>query len=272
VQVRGKGDETDSTASAGRPAMGWRRPRPAHVAALGVFSLAGLLFATSAEIARGTDLRPGARTDLPDLIRGEQARVEEQSREVAELQSTVAELTADARGDAADGEQERLDELALAAGLQPVEGPGLRITLSDSPLRLGDPALPDDTEPDDLVVHQQDLQGVVNALWAGGAEAMQLMDQRVISTSAVRCVGNTLILQGRVYSPPYVVTAIGPQEEMQAAVDASEAVSLYRQYVELVRLGYEEEELGEVTLPAYEGGLRLLNATPGDGDAGEDEG
>ena len=42
-----------------------------------------------------------------------------------------------------------------------------------------------------------------------------LMDQRVISTSAVRCVGNTLILQGRVYSPPYVITAIGNQTDLR---------------------------------------------------------
>ena len=62
---------------------------------------------------------------------------------------------------------------------------------------------------DDVVVHQQDVQGVVNALWRGGAEAMMVMDQRIISTSAVRCVGNTLILQGRVYSPPFTVTATG---------------------------------------------------------------
>lgn len=42
---------------------------------------------------------------------------------------------------------------------------------------------------EDIVVHQQDVENVVNALWAAGAEAMMLMDQRVISTSAVRCVG-----------------------------------------------------------------------------------
>ena len=67
--------------------------------------------------------------------------------------------------------------------------------------------MPAGADPDDYVIHQQDVQSVVNALWAGGAEAMMLQDQRVISTSAVRCVGNTLILQGRVYSPPYVITA-----------------------------------------------------------------
>lgn len=235
---------------------------------MAVFSLAGLLFATSAEVARGTDLRPGSRSDLPELIRAEQGRVAGQSREVARLREQVAGLTAtvgggDGTGDGAGPDAQRLEELSRAAGLQAMEGPALRVALGDSPLRLGDPALPDDTEPDDLVVHQQDLQAVVNALWAGGAEAMQLMDQRVISTSAVRCVGNTLILQGRVYSPPYVVTAIGPVDAMRSALDASAGVSLYRDYVDLVRLEYDVEETGTTMVPGYEGALELLSASAG---------
>ena len=96
----------------------------------------------------------------------------------------------------------------------------MSVTLADAP-RSADRLLPEGTSPDDVVVHQQDVQGVVNALWAGGAEAMQIMDQRVIATSAVRCVGNTLILQGRVYSPPYTITAIGDPERLSQALDDS---------------------------------------------------
>ena len=88
----------------------------------------------------------------------------------------------------------------VEGGLVPVVGPGpdrgARRRAPDQPRRDG-------VSPDVLVVHQQDLQAVMNALWAGGAEAMSLMDQRVISTSAFQCVGNVLSLHGRVYSPPY---------------------------------------------------------------------
>ena len=70
---------------------------------------------------------------------------------------------------------------------------------------------------------------MVNALWAGGAEAMMLMDQRVISTSAVRCVGNTLLLQGRVYSPPFRITAIGDPSPAAARRSTSPPqVRIYR--------------------------------------------
>ena len=110
------------------------------------------------------------------------------------------------------------------------------------------------------MVHQQDVQAVVNALWAGGAEAMQLMDQRVISTSAVRCVGNTLILQGRVYSPPYTITAVGDPDGCATPSTTVRSVQLYRQYVDLVGLGYATDELDDVTCPATTGRLDLLHA------------
>ncbi|MGH8895179.1 MAG: DUF881 domain-containing protein, partial [Actinomycetes bacterium] len=137
--------------------------------------------------------------------------------------------------------------------------PGLRVVLADAP-RSADRVLPEDARPDDLVVHQQDVQAVVNALWAGGAEAMRIMDQRIITTSAVRCVGNTLILQGRVYSPPYEITAIGDPERLRLALDTSEGVTLYRFYVERFGLVYETEDRTSVRLPAYDGSLDLLYA------------
>jgi uncharacterized protein YlxW (UPF0749 family) len=101
---------------------------------------------------------------------------------------------------------------------------------------------------------------VVNALWAGGAEAMMLQDQRVISTSAVRCVGNTLILQGRVYSPPYKVTVIGNVAGMKAAIASSPQIAYYLEYVASLRLGWSVEKFDRIKMPAYTGSLALSHA------------
>jgi uncharacterized protein YlxW (UPF0749 family) len=223
--------------------------------------LAGLLFASGAVAARGGDLRGGERTELADLIREQNREVERLSLQVNELRTEVDQISADeAVGNAGLAEvQERSAEVADSAGLVPMRGPALEVTLDDAP-RADDGSLPPDANPDDLVVHQQDVQAVVNAMWAGGAEAMKLMDQRVISTSAVRCVGNTLILQGRVYSPPYVVTAIGDVAGMRSALDASPEVQLYRDYVSSFGLVYEVRELRNPLIPAYEGGLGLRHA------------
>jgi uncharacterized protein YlxW (UPF0749 family) len=140
-----------------------------------------------------------------------------------------------------------------------VTGPAVRVRLDDAKLVSGE--VPAGADPDDYVIHQQDVQAVVNALWAGGAEAMMLQDQRVISTSAVRCVGNTLILQGRVYSPPYVITAMGDTAAMQQALATDPDVENLRQWSVAVGLGYDVSVPGQQTFPAYSGSIVPEHAT-----------
>ena len=225
-----------------------------------VLALAGVLFATSAGASRGRDLR-GDRGNLPDLIRAEEGRLADVTERIEGLRADIQAATDAAanRDDRIGAVSKQADALAFAAGVGPVTGPGLTVTLADAP-RQADRLLPDGASPDDLVVHQQDVQAVVNALWAGGAEALQIMDQRVISTSAVRCVGNTLILQGRVYSPPYVVRAIGDPDRLELALDSSVNVQLYRFYVERFGLVYRTHENTNLRLPGFEGSLDLLYA------------
>jgi len=225
--------------------------------------MAGVLFATSAGTAAGTDLR-NEGPDLAGLVRQESAQLNDQGARVSELRAEVDALSAQVDDISVRRLQDRAGALAVPAHVAPVSGPAVTVTLDDAP---ADRPLPPQAGPDDLVVHQQDVQAVVNALWAGGAEAMMLMDQRVISTSAVRCVGTTLHLQGRVYSPPYTITAIGDAAALQRSLDASAEVALYREYVQAYDLGYGVEESGRVELPAYEGPLTLQHArTPVDTD------
>jgi uncharacterized protein YlxW (UPF0749 family) len=99
-------------------------------------------------------------------------------------------------------------------------------------------------------------------LWSAGAEGIQMQDQRIIGTSAPRCVGNTLLLNGRTYSPPYVVTAIGDTAAMQAALAASPLVTLYEQYVVRFSLGYTEEPRSEVELVGHTEPVRMQFAKP----------
>ena len=229
----------DDTTRRRRPlAFLQRRPSRWSLLVPVVAVLAGLLFATSSSLAQGTNIRSAA-TGLPDLIRSQTYRNAQQARTVEQLRAEVEQLTA---------EQEPNDvalralvaetaKVARPAGLTDVRGSGLRVELNDAGLRADQ--IPEPFTVDDIVVHQQDVQAVVNALWQGGAEAMMIQDQRVVTTSAVRCVGNTLILQGRVYSPPYVVRAIGDPDRMRAALDSSEQVRIYQEYVAAVGLGYD---------------------------------
>ncbi len=216
--------------------------------------VAGTLFASSVRASQGEDLRTD-QAQLPDLIRAQNRTNESRNAQLDDLQGQVDQATAGlAPGDLQTQKLERqANELAATAGRTAVRGPALRVTLDDAKLAGGE--VPAGADPDDYVIHQQDVQSVVNALWQGGAEAMMLQDQRVVSTSAVRCVGNTLILQGRVYSPPYVITAIGDRDAMRRSLDTDPAVANLRDWSIAVGLGYDVKNAGRQTFPAYSGSI-----------------
>ena len=230
----------------------WRALVPA------IALVAGMLFATSAETAQGSDLRSGRRVELAQLVTAQEKTVLEADHRVVTLQGDVEVLEKSAAVGNADVGTVRAqgDRLRPSVGLTAVRGGGLTVVLNDAP-RQADGSLPEDARPDDVIVHQQDVQSVANALWAGGADAMMVMGQRLVATGAVRCVGNTLLLYGRTYSPPFSITAIGDPGRLRRALDVEPGVILYREAVAYFGLGYEVKDEHDVTLPAYEGPLRL---------------
>jgi uncharacterized protein YlxW (UPF0749 family) len=224
--------------------------------------LAGTLFVASASTARGTSLREQGRTQITELITAEQRRGHRERAEYRRLRDQIDRISREAgRHDArVKSAREEADRLAAGAGFTPVTGRAVRVSLDDAPPPESD-GPPHGVHPDDLVVHQGDVQAVVNALWAGGAAAMQIMDQRVIATSAVRCVGNTLILQGVVYSPPFRITAVGDPNRLRAALGASPEIAVYRKYVRAYGLGYSVRTVERATLPPYTGNVAMKHAT-----------
>ncbi|MBV7412452.1 DUF881 domain-containing protein [Dermabacteraceae bacterium TAE3-ERU27] len=228
-----------------------------RAAATGTVMLAsGLLFSTSARLSRGSNLRNDSG-QITDLLHQQDEDASKLTKEITARRARIEELTNQQRGQADPRLKQQLASSEAAAGMSEVSGPGLVVTLTDAPTSALT-TVPN-VQPNDLVVHQQDLEGYINALWSGGAEAMMLQDQRVIATSAFRCVGNTLLLQGRVYSPPFKVSVIGPVEAMLAALEASAPVSNYRKWVNYVGLGESIERKNRIALPAYTGAVTLTS-------------
>ncbi|MER6688760.1 DUF881 domain-containing protein [Streptomyces minutiscleroticus] len=248
---------------AGSSPVRTRRFRPVRILTAAVFALAGLIFFTSFNTAKGTNIRTDTSLlKLSDLIHERSHKNGTLDESNAALRDDIEALAGRDNG-STEAEAAELAALEKNAGTEELKGEALTVTLDDAPpdatAKL--PGYPE-PQPDYLVIHQQDLQAVVNALWQGGAEGIRVMDQRLISTSAVRCVGNTLILQGRVYSPPYKITAIGDQEKLRKALTASPAIQNYMLYVNVYGLGWKVEDEGTVTLPGYTGTVDLHYAEP----------
>ncbi len=239
-----------------RARSAWRFGVPAVCVA------AGLLLGATHSVSGGDEIRRSDAPRLVDLVRETQQSVD---RLTAERDAMVGEID-NHHGDSPGTDAalaaitRRADVLAAQLGLTPLRGPGLVVTLNDAQ-RDAQGRFPRDASPDDLVVHQQDIEAVLNALWSAGAEGIQMQDQRIIATSAPRCVGNTLLLNGRTYSPPYVISAIGDAAAMQEALSEAPMVSLYKQYAVRFGLGYTEESR-EVELAGYVPPVRMKFAQP----------
>jgi uncharacterized protein YlxW (UPF0749 family) len=223
--------------------------------------LAGLLLAATHGVSGGAEIRRSDAPRLVDLVREAQLSVNQLTAERDQLANEIDSTHLRSSDAALSAMLRRSAELAGEADMDPVHGPGLVVTLQDAQ-RDANGRFPRDASPDDLVVHQQDIQAVLNALWSAGAEAIQMQDQRIIATSVPRCVGNTLLLNGRTYSPPYRVTAIGDAAAMQAALAAAPLVILYKQYVVRFGLGYTEQVSTDVHIAGHTEPVRMHSAEP----------
>lgn len=224
-----------------------------HGGAVLVLGMAGLLIAAGISSADTSDVEAARGTDLAGLVSIETDRVAALEQRVQDLDAEVDGLAESSADNPVRAVQDRVRQQADMAGFSQVEGPGVTVSLDDAPVPDDLTDLPEGTTPDDFVVHQQDVEAVVNALWTGGAEAMTIMDRRITSVSAVRCVGNVIILDGEVFSPPFTITAIGSPARLVDALDTSSGVQIYRQWADYIGLGFDITEHESVELPAATG-------------------
>ena len=241
-----------------RRSLAWRVGTPV------VAILSGALFVVSAADSRGTDLRPGRYTDLAGLVQAEADDYDDVRNHLQDLEDQVDTLTSDVHSYRVARARAEFDRLKDPAGLEARSGPGVSITLTDAPDDLLDEATAHDVKVAQLVVHQQDIQAVVNALWAGGATAVTIAGQRVITTTGIKCEGNAVQLQGVPYPQPYVIEAVGDPGALSAAIDADPLVTGYRADAAnpYIQIGWDLRTEEHVEAPAYDGLLDLRYAQP----------
>jgi uncharacterized protein YlxW (UPF0749 family) len=249
-----------------RSTTAWRLGTPL------VVTVVGALFVVSATNSQGTDLRPGRYTDLASLTEAESRSYEHLQGEATHLGTEVDRLTRDVDDERVRRAGRKAAALRSSAGLEAVSGPGVRIVLSDAPEDVLEAALADadgddpaaDVNLQPLVVHQQDIQAVVNALWVGGARAVTVQGQRIVTTTGIKCTGSAVQLQGVPYPQPYTIEAVGDPADLVAAIDGDAWTSGFRADAARpeVGVGWELGEQDRVEAPAYDGLLDIELARP----------
>jgi uncharacterized protein YlxW (UPF0749 family) len=153
---------------------------------------------------------------------------------------------------------ERFREAALLAGLRGVKGRGIILHLAE----VGDIS-PSSSDMSLYLIHQEDLLNITNELWAAGAEAMAIGSgnklERIVTTTAIRCVGPVVQVNNQSMAPPYEILAIGDPQQLRDALQMPGGVLQPLKYFQIT---YFIEEKDEIILPPYSGVISTTYTQP----------
>ena len=139
------------------------------------------------------------------------------------------------------------------AGTTAVKGPGVIVSIEDSKKIISNS---DNTNL--YIIHDEDILKVINELRAAGAEAISLNDQRLISTSEIRCAGPTISVNNTRVAAPFVIKAIGNAKSMEDAIKmrggVAETLSVWGIQVDI-------KKDNNIVIPAYKGATEFKYVT-----------
>ena len=209
---------------------------------------------------------PTTAAQLPNSPDQVSRTIQQLELEQQELKHTILSLRQklDARQKDASGNtlmlQEVRAELALQkmrAGLTNIRGPGIQVVLDDGPR-------PDrGSETNGTLVHDYDLRDVVNLLWMAGAEAISINGERIVASTAIYCVGSTVMVNDTRMSPPYQVNAIGDPLRLQDHLNNPGYLNDIKSRKERFAIKFELFRIETMTILAFRGSLPQRFAQPG---------
>jgi len=178
----------------------------------------------SVTVNNATESQQNLRVDelLGDLKK-EREKTEDLEKQLDAYRNDIAQYRKDAEQHSGYSKflSEQLKRAELMAGFVDVQGPGITISLSDMGNRKAANTI---LSANETLIHDEDIRRIINELCAAGAEAICVNDSRIISTSAVRCVGPTILVNDTKMAPPYIIKAIGNADQLSAAMNLNGGV------------------------------------------------
>ena len=230
-------------------------PRATLIAAFVILGIAlAAAYNTLAAADSGASERGEGLAQIVRVMEDERGALEEGLADLRERVARIEERAAEEAGMAESFGRE-LDEARAAAGLTGVRGSGVVVDLADAE------SVPAGQDPTSGIIHDFDVRSVVNALFARGAEAVSVNGERVVATTAIRCAGNTILVNSNRLGNPYLIQAVGDPEDLEegllADVDVGPLFEAFPAYYGLIAKISRE---AEVEVPAYRGSLRADHA------------
>jgi uncharacterized protein YlxW (UPF0749 family) len=233
---------------------------PASLIVPAILLLLGFLVTSAlVEERRREEQLPSRAAELLDLIRTQEAGIQELSVEAHALSSRLRDLqrTGAMESSLLRDALDDLNRLSLPASVVAARGPGVVVELADSessPQTRG--------ELTDLRIQDVDLRLVVNALWQAGAEAVSINGHRVGATTAIRAAGDRILVNFAPLASPYRVSAIGSPEQLESGLTETEISEQFDVWTQIYGLGFEVRTSQDLTVPGLEAADRLEWAHP----------
>ena len=198
-----------------------------------------------------------------DTIQRLEAEQKDLKQTISDLRAELNSVQKDAssRKTALAGVSAELESQRTLAGMTPLAGPGIQVTLDDSGIKT----IPTDDDPAHYLVHDYDIRDVISILWNSGAEAIAIGDERVVSTTSVYCVGSTILVNDTRMSPPYKIAAIGPPS-MGEALNSPSRLQRLKQNARQYGVQFKVSQEKELQVPAFSGHFAARYAQPGTTD------
>ena len=174
--------------------------------------------------------------------------------QIAALRAQIDALESEAAGRSAATQtlQNQVADLRAHAGLTAMHGPGVEVDLADG---VPGPATGGQAS---YLVNYQDVQDIVNLLFAQGAEAITVNGRRITPLTAYSgSEGQVVIDQGPPLSSPIKVRAVGDRNRMVAALDDSSALPDIRARQVQFQLHLTFFGTPDLGLPAYDSSLQI---------------
>ncbi|MGY4709285.1 DUF881 domain-containing protein [Mycolicibacterium sp. CBM1] len=199
-------------------------------------ALAALLITVvfAAAVAQARSTAPGvsaAQQVLTASVRSAEGTTDRLTERRNELAGEVDDIQRRQLRDDATGQRllTGLDALSLAAATTAVIGPGLSITVTDPGMgRDLTDVSKERVAGSRQIILDRDLQVVVNALWASGAEAISVAGVRMGPNATIRQAGGAILVDNHPVSSPYTILAIGPPNTMRDTFDHSSGLHRLR--------------------------------------------
>jgi len=156
----------------------------------------------------------------------------------------------------ARGLEQALTEAKLLAGTVAVRGPGVVVTIHDSP-KLD----PSETRKDvieNYLAHDYDIQNVTNELFGAGAEAISINGQRLVANSSIRCVGAAVMVNSVRIAPPFIIKAIGDPSALEKALTTPGGAADGLILLDMIEI----KKSNSITVPAYTGSSPIFRSQP----------